>query len=74
MRVTLRDKRIIKLKHLQFCWASYALLMNIQQHAPNMLLEIEPESLPMRERDMHQFTPAHSLDLENFHALSLLNA
>jgi hypothetical protein len=68
MRVYTADKKIVKLKEFRFCWNSYALLMTIQYQTPNLLLEVEGPG-PQRE-----FVPAHALSLENFHALSLLNA
>jgi hypothetical protein len=73
MRVFLLDKRIVRLKHFQFSWASYALLMGIQQTVPNLLLEIVADTLPMRAEDLHKFVPAHSLNLEDFNGTKFLN-
>lgn len=73
MRVYTHDKRIVKLKHFQFCYLSYALLLNIQQVVPNLLIEIEPSAYPTRQSELHQFVPAYQLNLENHRALSLIN-
>ncbi len=74
MRVFTNDHHIVRVKHLAFCYLSYALLLNIQQHAENMLIEIEGDTYPQNQTELHKFIPAHNLCLEDFRALSLLNA
>ncbi len=74
MRVFTTRKKIVCLKHFQFSFMSYQLLMHIQSQVPNLLLEIVPDLTPMTMHDLHQFIPAHELDLERFQALSLINA
>ena len=74
MRVPTFDHKIVRLKWWRFCWAHYVLLVHLQSEVPNILVEIEGDAPPMTERDMHRFVPLHSLNLEVFREISLLNA
>ncbi len=74
MRVYTHNKTIVCLKNFRFCQAHYILLLGLQHEVPNLLVEIEPTTYPTRQDELHQFVPVHSLDLEKFQALSLLNA
>ncbi len=74
MRVPLLDHRLVVLKHFQFTYKAFALLLSIQQEAPNLLLEIEQTEYPTRADELHKFVPAHSLCLEDFRALRTINA
>lgn len=66
MNVFTHEGKKVKIKHFQYNWNSFALLTNIQVQVPNLLIEIEGPGI-------HNFVPAHSLDLQNFRAISLIN-
>jgi hypothetical protein len=56
---------IVQLKHFKFCYLHYAMLLQLQKEAPNAVVEIEA---PVRT-----YIPIHTLDLENYRELSVLN-
>lgn len=65
MKVYTNNKRIVDLKHFRYCSKHYRMLVNLQQEAPNLMLEL---NTPERS-----FIPIHQVDFEDQLALIGLN-